>query len=216
MPKPAVNACREAFWPILLDYLQDHRQQANRGPHRHYLPMPFEPPCFTPAFFFDATILDVVRGALGVRSVADQWGCDVPLRGSEYQRFHVDYQRPLFEEAPYLSLPPYMLVISFGLIDITAEHGPIGIAVGTHRMARDAAMPSVESGECEVHPILLGIGDVLIRHPWALHRGTPNLTPMPRALATIRYVAIPDAGANGRHAVSGYPVNHVRRSGTVP
>ncbi len=36
--------------------------------------------------------------------------------------------------------------------------------------------------------IPLEIGDVLIRHPWALHRGTPNTTDTPRALVSIRYV----------------------------
>jgi ectoine hydroxylase-related dioxygenase (phytanoyl-CoA dioxygenase family) len=188
LPKPAVDACREAFWPIMLDYIQDHRDEANRGPYRHFLPMPFHRPCFAPEFFFDTTILDVIHGAMGSRVVADQWGCDIPLRGSEYQRFHVDYQRPLFEEVPDLSLPPYMLVVSFGLIDIAAEHGPIEIAVGTHTMTREAAMRSAESGECEVHPILLEIGDVLVRHPRALHRGTPNITDTPRPLTTVRYV----------------------------
>ena len=34
----------------------------------------------------------------------------------------------------------------------------------------------------------LEIGDVLIRNPWALHRGTPNMTDVPRALVTVRYV----------------------------
>jgi len=34
----------------------------------------------------------------------------------------------------------------------------------------------------------LEIGDVLIRHPWALHRGTPNTTDTPRPLVTVRYV----------------------------
>jgi hypothetical protein len=34
----------------------------------------------------------------------------------------------------------------------------------------------------------MDLGDVLIRHPWALHRGSPNLTEIPRALVTIRYV----------------------------
>ena len=48
--------------------------------------------------------------------VADQWGCDVPLRGSDLQGIHVDYQRPLFAEAPELVLPPYMLTVSFGLV----------------------------------------------------------------------------------------------------
>jgi ectoine hydroxylase-related dioxygenase (phytanoyl-CoA dioxygenase family) len=188
LPKPAVNACREAFWPILFEYLQDHRHEANRGPHRHFLPLPFHRPCFAPEFFFDTTILDVIRGAMGSRVVADQWGCDVPLQGSEYQRFHVDYQRPLFEEVSDLSLPPYMLVVSFGLIDIAAEHGPIEIATGTHRVARDTAIRSAETGGCVVQPVLLDLGDVLIRHPWALHRGTPNRTCMPRALASVRYV----------------------------
>jgi hypothetical protein len=34
----------------------------------------------------------------------------------------------------------------------------------------------------------LEIGDVLIRHPWAVHRGSPNLRDTPRALVSIRYV----------------------------
>lgn len=38
-----------------------------------------------------------------------------------------------------------------------------------------------------MQPVPLEIGDVLLRHPWALHRGTPNTTDVPRALATIRY-----------------------------
>ena len=48
-------------------------------------------------------------------------------------------------------------------------------------------MRAVESAEINMEPVPLEIGDVLIRHPWALHRGTPNQTATPRALATIRY-----------------------------
>ena len=188
LSKRAVEDCREAFWPTLLQYLEDHRHEPNRGPRRHYLPMPFHRPCFAPEFFFDPAVLEVVRCAMDTRVVADQWGCDVPLKGSEYQQFHVDYRRPLFEEMPELALPPYVLVASFGLSGITAEHGPIEIAVGTHRMEREAAIRSVASGECRVDSISLEVGDVLIRHPWALHRGTPNLTDTPRALASVRYV----------------------------
>jgi ectoine hydroxylase-related dioxygenase (phytanoyl-CoA dioxygenase family) len=188
LPKHAVDACREAFWPVLLKYLEKHEHEPNRGPYRHFLPMPFELPCFAREFFFDDGVLDIVRGAMDNRVVADQWGCDVPVRGSEYQRLHVDYQRPLFEETPDLPLPPYMLVVSFGLVPITAAHGPIEIAPGTHRMPREAAMRGVDAGENEVRAVPLEIGDVLIRHPWALHRGTPNVTDTPRALASVRYV----------------------------
>ena len=47
------------------------------------------------------------------RIVADQWGCDVPVRGSLFQDVHVDYQRPLFPECPDLALPPFAIVVKF-------------------------------------------------------------------------------------------------------
>jgi len=185
-PAPLIDACRVAFWPVLLDYLND--KEPNRGPHRHFIPMPFYRPCFAPEFFFDPEVLDIVRGAMSKRIASDQWGCDTPLRGSEFQTAHADYQRPLFTELPDLFLPPYMLVVSFGLVRITQALGPIEIAAGTHKMPREEALRMVQSGEIEMQPVPLELGDVLIRHPWALHRGTPNMTDTPRALVTIRYV----------------------------
>jgi len=89
---PLIDACRDTFWPLLLAYLKIHRNEPNRGPHRHFLPLPFEPPCFTPEFFFDNEVLSIVRGVMDDRVVADQWGCDVALRGSDYQGIHVDYR----------------------------------------------------------------------------------------------------------------------------
>jgi ectoine hydroxylase-related dioxygenase (phytanoyl-CoA dioxygenase family) len=150
--------------------------------------MPFERPCFASEFFFDHAVLTLIRATMGDGIVADQWGCDVPLGGSQYQEPHIDYQRPVFAERPELVFPPYMLVVSFGLLRITPAHGPVEIAPGTHRMARDVALQSVKAGEIPLRTISLETGDVLIRHPWAVHRGTPNTTDMPRALATIRYV----------------------------
>jgi len=186
-PQRLVDACRRAFWPRLLAYFESGAAP-NRGPHRHFLPMPFVSPCFAPQFFFDSHVLSVVRGLMDDRVVADQWGCDVPLRGSQPQDVHADYQRPLFPELPDLALPPYALVVSFGLVRIAQEHGPIEIAPGTHRMTKGDARRAVEAGDIRLQPIPLEIGDVLIRHPWALHRGTPNTTDTPRTLATIRYV----------------------------
>jgi hypothetical protein len=187
-PRSLIDACREAFWPVLLEYLKSHREGPNRGPHRHFLPMPFTPPCFAPEFFFDAGVLSIVRGAMDDRVVADQWGCDAPVRGSEYQGLHVDYQRPLFTENPDLALPIYMLVASFGLVPVTVHNGPVEIAPGTHRLSRNEALRAVEASEIAMEPVALEIGDVLIRHPWALHRGSPNRTDTPRALLSIRYV----------------------------
>jgi len=73
-PPPLIEACRHAFWPVLLDHLSSHFREPNRGPHRHFLPMPFDPPCFAPEFFFDPAILAVMRAAMDDRIVADQLG----------------------------------------------------------------------------------------------------------------------------------------------
>ena len=187
-PKSLVQAVREALWPLLLDHLEKHRDQPNRGPHRYFLAMPFKRPCFAPEFFFDTEVLRIVRSVMDGRVVADQWSCDVPIRGSVHQQVHIDYQRPLFPEAPELLLPAYMLVVSFGLINITSDHGPIEIAPGTHRLPRDEAGRLIEPADSMLQPVPLELGDVLIRHPWALHRGTPNVTDTPRPLVSIRYV----------------------------
>jgi ectoine hydroxylase-related dioxygenase (phytanoyl-CoA dioxygenase family) len=187
-PNSIIECCRQAFEPILQDYIRANQDAPNRGPHRHFLPMPFDPPCFAPEFFFDARVLAITRGAMEDRIVADQWACDVPVKGSTYQEFHADYQRPLFPESRDLILPTYMLIVSFALIDITPENGPLEIAPGTHRLPRYEAKHQIDLGKIEIKPLPLEIGDVLIRHPWALHRGTPNTTNTPRPLLTIRYV----------------------------
>ncbi len=170
-----VAACREAFLPVLERYTATH--ESNRGPGRFCVPMPFRPPCFAPEFFSDAGVLGLVRAMMDERVVADQWHCDVALPGSVYQAAHVDYRRPLFAEAPGLQFPPYMLVVSFGLDDIGPDDGPIEIAPGTQL-----------SGSAPMEPIPLAVGDVLIRHPWALHRGSPNRRGKPRMMASIRWV----------------------------
>ena len=186
--KSLVEACRERLWLTIVDHIERHHDQPNRGPHRYLLAMPFEPPCFAPEFFFNSAVLSIVCGVMDERIVADQWGCDVPVRGSTFQAVHVDYQRPLFPETAELLLPPYVLVVSFGLVDIPPAHGPLEIAPGTHQMPRTEAFRLVELKKIKMQPVTLDIGDVLIRHPWALHRGTPNMTDTPRALITIRYV----------------------------
>lgn len=188
LPPALIEACRDKFWPILLRHVYTHHDDPSRGPHRHFLRMPFDPPCFHPKFFFDDDVLGIVRGAMDDRVVVDQWGCDVPLSGSVHQVLHIDYQRPLFAEAPDLELPIYMLVVSFGLVPITRENGPIEIVPGSHRLRRKEAFRAVEALELETQPVPLDIGDVLIRHPWVLHRGSPNKTDTPRALVSIRYV----------------------------
>jgi ectoine hydroxylase-related dioxygenase (phytanoyl-CoA dioxygenase family) len=183
-----IDNCRLDFLPTLDAYLSHNGNIPNRGPNRHFVPMPFERSCFAPEFFFDAAILEILKNVMGDRIVADQWGCDVPLPGSDYQTVHVDYQRPLFYEMPDLHLPAYMMIVSFGLTKITEENGAIELAPGTHKMLKEEALHAVGNSKIKMLPINMNVGDVLIRHPWTLHRGTPNKTSTPRLLVSIRYV----------------------------
>jgi len=188
LPCDQIDRLREGFWQTLTDYLGKNAQFSNRGPNRHFMAMPFNPSTFSADFFFNPTILEMIKSVLGERMVIDQWGCDTAVLGSEYQQLHIDYQRPLFPEFPNLLLPPYMLIVSFGLLDIKQRNGAIEIAAGTHKLERERANCLVGSGTISLQPVELRKGDVLIRHPWALHRGTPNFTETPRTLVTIRYV----------------------------
>lgn len=187
-PSSSIDNCRLAFLPVLQKYLEKNKLFPNRGVNRHFLPMPFEIPCFLPQFFFDAEILSIIKTVMSDRIVADQWGCDVPLPGSGFQTIYVDYQRPLFYETPNLKLPFYMMLVSFGLTEITQQNGALELAPGTHRMPREEAINAVETSKINMCPVPMDIGDILIRHPWTLHRGTPNNTDIPRLLVTIRYV----------------------------
>lgn len=48
--------------------LKREGDKPNRGPQRHFLPMPFEPPCFAADFFFNPAVLSIVRGCDGHNS----------------------------------------------------------------------------------------------------------------------------------------------------
>ncbi len=182
--RAAIASCQNSFrrplWTIVVKRsgracLPTSRVASpNRGAHRHFLPMPSDRPCFAPQFFLGSRCSKYRAHPNGRPIVADQWGYDLPLLGSEYQGWHVDYRRPLFPVAPDLPLPIYMVVVNFGLVPIGQEHGPIEIAPGTHRISRLERDKAIETGGISAEPIRLEIGDVLIRHPWALLAARPT------------------------------------------
>ena len=81
----AVESCRVAFGPIAEAYLAENAEKPNRGPRRHYIPLPFRPPLYNSAFFNDDTILAIASGILGEQMVLDQFASDTPYKGSVHQ-----------------------------------------------------------------------------------------------------------------------------------
>ena len=183
-PISAIEACNEAFAPILRDYVAEHADNPNRGPSRHYITLSFEPPLYNPCFFDDDTIIAIASQVLGEDFVIDQYASDTPLKGSVYQEIHGDVGL-LFPENPDLQHPPAILAVNFPFIDVTPAHGPFEVARGTHLFPKTEALRRIEDGEIPLEPLLMNASDVLIRDPRCLHRGTPNRTGTPRPVAVF-------------------------------
>lgn len=158
---------------------------APRGPGRFYFSLPWQPPFSDPDVFANAAILGVLNRVLAQEYVAVQLAVDTPVAGSEYQDIHRDH-RPLFTDD--LHTPLYALTVNFPLCDVTECNGPLEVARGTHRMSRREGLARIERGEISMESVPMKLGDVLIRTPLALHRGSPNRTPEPRPMIAIGYV----------------------------
>jgi hypothetical protein len=72
-------------------------------------------------------------------------------------------------------------------VEVTAENGPFQMARGTHVLPREAGLRKVASGEIPMESFYMQLGDVMIRTPLALHRGSPNRTSQPRPMVVMGY-----------------------------
>ena len=116
-----------------------------------------------------------------------QLGADFPLKGSGYQEIHRDHS-PLFgEDGP--PTPLYALAVNIPLVDVTDENGPLEAARATHFMKKSDGVARIESGELPMERFYVRKGDVIIRTPLHLHRGTPNNTDTWRPMVVMGYTA---------------------------
>lgn len=177
-------------WKVAFDALFQERQQrpgglAPRGQARCYATLPWVQPFADPAVFANPIIRGVLNRVFFQEYKLVQLAADIPLQGSQYQEIHRDF-RPLFSDQ--IVTPLYALAVNFSLVEVTEANGPFEMARGTHVMSREEGLVKVQSGEIPMEQFYLQPGDVMIRSPLALHRGTPNLTPEPRPMIVMGYV----------------------------
>lgn len=175
----------EQFMPLLRSYIDSGGSTVGRGAARYYVTLPFAQPFADPMIFEDEDILSIVEGLVGEDFVMCQLATDTPLLGSDYQDVHRDAP-PLFPDFQ-IETPPFQLAINFPLVDVTQENGPIEIAAGTHLLTKAKRTELMEKGEIKLEPVTMKRGDVMVRDVRALHRGTPNQTPIPRPMVVIGY-----------------------------
>lgn len=178
-----------AEWAQAFERLFQERQNrpgglAPREQARYYLTLPWVPPFANPDVFANPTILGVLNRVFTQEYVMVQLGVDVPFQGSDYQEVHRDY-RPLFSDQ--IVTPLYALAVNFPLVEVTPENGPFQMARGTHVLPRDEGLVKVAAGEIPIESFYMQPGDVMIRTPLALHRGSPNRTSKPRPMVVMGY-----------------------------
>lgn len=173
-----------AFAPLLAGHLAANPDQ-NRGAHRHYLTLPFSGVFADPAVFADPDLVAIVNLLVGPHPVMCQLATDTPLRGSDYQPLHRD-AGSLFPETA-LATPPFQLAVNFPLCDVTLENGPFETTRGTQHLERERVLAQIASGELALEPVLMKMGDVMIRDVRAIHRGTPNRSDTARPMVVIGY-----------------------------
>jgi hypothetical protein len=184
-PKDTLHAWNEAFLPLLEQHIAREGHLQNRGPRRYYVTLPFTAPFADSRIYEDEDVLAICERLVGADMVMCQLATDTPLLGSEYQDIHRD-ALPLFPEVGR-ETPPFQLAVNFPLIDVTPDTGPFEVARGTHLMPKEEGMRRIESGEINLGPITMQLGDVMIRDVRGLHRGTPNRTDRPRPMVVIGY-----------------------------
>jgi ectoine hydroxylase-related dioxygenase (phytanoyl-CoA dioxygenase family) len=185
LPAAKIDALAAAFAPLLQRAVRRDGAEGNRGPHRHYVTLPFEPPWADPEIIDHDDVLGVVSDLLGEDGALTEFAADTPLAGSQHQAVHRD-AGALFPEG-YPATPAYLLAVNIPLADVTAQNGPVEVALGTHDLSDAEALRRLESGEAALTPVLLARGDVLIRDVRHLHRGTPNQSGAPRPMVVLGF-----------------------------
>jgi ectoine hydroxylase-related dioxygenase (phytanoyl-CoA dioxygenase family) len=184
-PRAALDVWREAFAPLLETHIAREGHLENRGPARYYVTLPFAGPFADPAIFEDDDVLAICERLVGEDLVMCQLATDTPLLGSVYQDVHRDAP-PLFPETGE-ETPPFQLAVNFPLVDVTHENGPFEITKATHMISKEEGLRRLEAGEIQLEPLVMRLGDVMIRDVRGLHRGTPNRTESPRPMVVIGY-----------------------------
>lgn len=179
-----------AEWRAAFEELFHERQNrpgglAPRETARYYLTLPWVRPFANEQVFANPVILGVLNRIFAQDFMMVQLGADVPVKGSDYQEIHRDF-RPLFTEE--FVTPLYALAVNVPLVEVTEENGAFQMARGTHRLPRKMGLEKVASGEIPLESFYVQPGDVMIRSPLALHRGSPNRTDIPRPMVVMGYV----------------------------
>lgn len=179
-----IDEWAQAFEKLFRDRQNQPGGLAPREVARYYLTLPWVTPFANQSVFANPVIMGILERVFYQEYVMVQMGVDLPLQGSDYQETHRDF-RPLFSDQ--IVTPLYALAVNFPLVEVTADNGPFQMARGTHLLPREEGLRKIASGEIQMESFYMQPGDVIVRSPLALHRGSPNRTSQPRPMVVMGY-----------------------------
>ncbi len=183
VPLEKVRLWRAAIGPMLAE--RAARSEANRGPGRHFMRLPFVAPFSDPDFAMHPVALAIMRAIMGAEVVCGLFTSDTPLPGAPEQQVHRDIDQ-LYKSIP-LVLPPAALVLNIPLVDYSPDNGPMEIwPGGTHLATDDADLAALAPRMHSERP-LLRTGSLMIRDLRTWHRGTANRSSAARPNLTATY-----------------------------
>lgn len=180
-----IDEWAQAFEKLFRERLNQPGGLAPREIARYYLTLPWITPFANELVFANPVIMGVLKRVFFQEYVMVQLGVDLPVQGSDYQEIHRDF-RPLF--CDQIVTPLYALAVNFPLVEVTAENSPFQMARGTHLLPREEGLKKIARNEIPMESFYMQPGDVLVRSPLALHRGSPNRTNQPRPMIVMGYV----------------------------
>ena len=153
-------------------------------------------PFADPRVVANPSALAVLRQTLGPGLFCNSVSSDTCLQGSVFQSPHRDIGFYAGRSAPGT-------IVNILLMHCGPQNGPLQVwpggshlwgaelfaRFGIRAFDQDTDNPAMEAFVRDIPSLALDLhpGDVLLRDPGMLHRGTPNTTPEPRSMLTIGY-----------------------------
>ncbi len=185
-PAPRDARCKENDG-VLNDF---QPEGGNHDYNRWNMHLPSQRPFFEPMLIDNPRITGVIDQLLGPDWVYYIIASDIPFPNSGFQTAHQDYTR-------------FSIAINIPLVDVTLENGPMEVWPRTHQPISSAAPAPFSSQpyyldeptlkklvqEIPSQKLTMSRGSVLIRDHRMVHRGTPNLTEVPRYMLSLYCIA---------------------------
>ena len=117
--------------PLLRDHVATAVDDANRGPARYYVTLPFAEPFADPRVVFDPDVLAICRRLVGDTMVMCEFATDTPLRGSAARTWTATRPGSSRNETSARRRRTSSPSTS-PLVDVTTETGPDRDRAGIH------------------------------------------------------------------------------------